>query len=111
MNKKQPGNNKPKIPSRAAAGGCLGAWAQGHEREKTCWESLANYVLKGCSPGEHKHTKQPPHLSGAVTRKGGQKPRAALFLALVLAAVQTQGAICCHFISAGVIWDSNGLKI
>lgn len=52
MNKKQPGNNKPKIPSRAAAGGCLGA--QGSEREKTCRESLANYVPKGCSPRQHK---------------------------------------------------------
>lgn len=43
--------------------------------------------------------------------EGRTKARAALFLALVLAAVQTQGAIWCHFISAGVIWDSNGLKI
>lgn len=52
--KKQPGNKKPKIPSRAAAGGCLGAWAQGHEKEKTCQESLVNCVPKGCFPGEHK---------------------------------------------------------
>lgn len=81
---------------------------KGRKPAESLWQTMSPRDVPQDST---KPTEQPPHLSGTVTQKGVQKLRAALFLALVLAAVQTQGAICCHFISAGMIWDSNGLKI